>query len=250
MSEIPFTKMHGWGNDFVVIKGPITLSKEQIQLICDRRLGVGADGVLVVSAGDIVKMEYWNADGTDAEMCGNGLRCVARFAVDQGMVDTDEFEVDTPVGVRRVVVSDEVIEVELGDPKSSGTAEIDGTSYELVDVGNPHALTQVDGLDTIDVKGIGARVESDSRFPDGTNVEFIRFVDNAVEMRVWERGVGETSACGTGMVAAALVGKASAGLASPVTVRVPGGEGQVAFRGDTAWLIGPATYSFEGVWTG
>ncbi|MEX1038897.1 MAG: diaminopimelate epimerase [Acidimicrobiia bacterium] len=248
--KLEFTKMHGWGNDFVVAVAPVELSADQIRKLCDRRFGVGADGLLVVTGGSAVRMDYWNADGNRAEMCGNGFRCVARFAHDRGMVNGEEFEVLTPVGTRRVALHGDEIDVELGPVKVTGHTEIDGNRYHLIDVGNPHAVVEVTDVTTAEVSVIGPRVETDERFENGTNVEFVRFEDGGVTMRVWERGVGETLACGSGMVAAAFVATKAAKMESPIRVRVPGGEGTVNFRDGSGWLRGPVEYAFEGVWTG
>lgn len=246
--KLEFTKMHGWGNDFVVTEGPVEFSSEQIRALCDRRLGVGADGVLVVTPGSPVRMDYWNADGTRAEMCGNGFRCVARFASDRGMVSGDTFSIATAVGVRSVVLDGDNIDVELGPVKVTGHTEIEGERYHLIDVGNPHAVVEVVDVAATDVGVVGPRVERDERFENGTNVEFVRFENGGVDMRVWERGVGETLACGSGMVAAAFVATKAARMETPIKVRVPGGEGTVDFRDGSGWLRGPVEYVFEGVW--
>ena len=248
MSDLEFFKMNGWGNDFVLFEGPLDLSPDDVRAISDRRFGIGGDGVLVVSAGSPIRMEYWNADGSRAEMCGNGLRCVARLAVDLGMASEGAFDVNTPVGARRVEVDGDDIAVELGAVSVTGHEKIDGDRYHLIDVGNPHAVVEVDDLDAAPVSTVGPRIENHEHFPKGTNVEFVRFDADGVTMRVWERGVGETLACGTGMVAAAFVATKAAKMQSPVTVRVPGGAGTVEFRDGKAWLRGPVSYSFKGVW--
>lgn len=249
MTELSFTKMQGLGNDFVVLDGPVELSGAQIAALCDRRLGIGADGLLAVTPGQPVRMEYWNADGTPAEMCGNGLRCVARYAYDRGWADGESFEVETPVGVRRVSVG-ELIEVELGPTRVTGHTDYEGERLHLIDVGNPHAVMVVEDPEVVDVSEIGRRIGTDPQFPNGTNVEFSRVEDGEVSMRVWERGVGETLACGTGMVAAAFVATKTDKLSGPVSVTVPGGTGQVEFRDGVAWLRGPAEYSFTGTFEG
>lgn len=246
MRNIAFTKMQGLGNDFIVIDGPLGLSTEEVVELCDRRLGIGADGVLVVSRGEDIGMEYWNADGSQAEMCGNGLRCVARYVYDKGWAMDRNFPIQTPAGVRGVRVLEERIEVELGRVSVTGHTEIDGDRYHLIDVGNPHAVVVVDDPGTTDVSTIGPQIERDPQFEDGTNVEFASFVEGRVTMRVWERGVGETRACGSGMVAAALVATKTDKFESPITVAMPGGEGQVDFRDGVAWLSGPAEYVFRG----
>ncbi len=244
MRNFQFVKMQGLGNDFVVLEGPLSLSPVEIAELCDRRFGVGGDGVLVVTAGEPIRMEYWNADGSPAEMCGNGLRCVARYAYDKGWAIDRNFVVQTPVGTRRVRVLEDGVEVELAKPTVTGHTTYEGDRYHLIDVGNPHAVVVVDDLSAADVTGVGVRIQSE--FERGSNVEFASISPEGVKMRVWERGIGETMACGTGMVAAAFVATKTDGLASPITVEVPGGTGEVVFRDDVAWLRGPVGYAFRG----
>ena len=241
-----FTKMQGLGNDFVVIEGPARLTVDEVTAICDRRRGVGADGVLAVSPGTPIVMDYWNADGSPAEMCGNGLRCVGRYAHDQGWVTTEEFGVDTPVGLRRVRLLGDLLQAEMGPPQLEGEETIDGNVYHLVDIGNPHAVRFVDDPSTIDVRTVGPIVAQQAGFDAGCNVEFISVAGDVLTMRVWERGVGETLACGTGMAAAAAA--ALKGADGMMTVKVPGGTGSVEIRDGIAWLTGPAEYSFRGTW--
>ncbi len=239
--------MQGLGNDFVVVDGEIDVTPDLVRRVCDRRFGVGADGVLQVSSrGDSVHMGYWNADGSAAEMCGNGLRCVARRAVDLGLVSSPEFIVETPIGSRRVRIGDGTVTVELGPVSLGGTVVVDGIDYATVDVGNPHAVALSDPIQ-VALDEVGPRVEHHSRFPDGTNVEFyLPTGSDSVTMRVWERGVGETLACGTGMVAVASVARASGQVSGDsVEVVVPGGVGRVEFD-DRVWLVGPAETVFEG----
>ncbi len=248
---VPFVKMEGLGNDFVVVSGEVELDEPVIRLMCDRRFGVGADGVLRVSLdGEAVRMEYWNADGTTAEMCGNGLRCVARFARDSKLVEADEFEVMTPVGWRRTRrLGPDRIGVDLGPVTLGATVTIDDREYRLASVGNPHAVTFVEDPDETDVRRVGTRVAGDiSLFPEGVNVEFVRAVaPSTIQLRVWERGVGETLACGTGIVAAAAAAVSTGEVTGPdVEVRVPGGVAVARITDQAAWLEGPARYVFEG----
>jgi diaminopimelate epimerase len=245
MSRIEFTKMQGLGNDFVVVTGPVKPTTAEVVRLCDRHFGEGADGVLMVVPGQPIVMDYWNADGSPAEMCGNGLRCVARYARDQGWSESDEFKVDTPGGIRKVRIGEGVVEAEIGPVLIEGQETIDGFTYWLVDTGNPHAVRIVDDPAGIDLAGLGPRVASEAGFDAGCNVEFIAIDGNRVTMRVWERGVGETLACGTGMVASAAV--ALDGADGTVDVDVPGGSGQVIIEDGVAWLIGPAEYVFTGV---
>jgi diaminopimelate epimerase len=243
-----FVKMHGLGNDFVVVDGGVAVSPALVRSLCDRRFGIGADGLLQVSFDSTgVCMGYWNGDGSTAEMCGNGLRCVARRAWDLGLVATQEFVVATPAGPKRVVVRDADVSVDLGPVTIGDSIDIEGLRYECVDVGNPHAVTQADP-DLIDLSVIGSVVETHPQFQHGTNVEFYRWVGPGhLRMRVWERGVGETLACGSGMVAVAAVARRAATEMESITVEVPGGSAVVSFE-DGVWLTGPAVTVFEGVW--
>lgn len=244
MRELEFTKMQGLGNDFIVVEGPVDLSPDEVARLCDRRFGVGGDGVLVISKEGNVRMQYWNADGSPAEMCGNGLRCVARYVHDRGWVSERAFTVDTPVGERGVEVFADRVEAELGRTKLEGASVFGSRDYRLVDMGNPHAVTFVDDVASVDVTGIGVALQSE--FEEGVNVEFATVTGSRVDMRVWERGVGETLACGTGIAAVAAVAADVHGLESPVEVSVPGGQALVDFRDGAAWIIGPAKYSFRG----
>ena len=244
-----FTKMQGLGNDFVVVGEEVTVSPDMVTALCDRRFGVGADGVLRVSRPqETVVMEYWNADGSLSEMCGNGLRCVARAAYDRGLASTPTFTVVTPAGRREVVVGDTMVSVDLGPTEIGTVARIGDRDYTRVSVGNPHAVTAVEDPASFDVPGVGSIVERHPTFPAGANVEFVRrSAADAIEMRVWERGVGETLACGSGMVAAAAVAHRD-GAPPEIRVDVPGGTGTVRFDGTKSWLTGPAEYVFEGEW--
>jgi len=248
----PFTKMQGLGNDFVVFEGPFVPAPSLVAAICDRRRGIGADGVLVVARGGpapaAVQMGYWNADGSAAEMCGNGLRCAARYARDRNWVDTVAFVVDTPVGPRQVVMGD-LVTAELGPVVRRGVVQVDGLTVWLAEVGNPHAVTWVDDLGVAPVTTSGPLLERHPSFPGGTNVEFASTRGRSlIELRVWERGVGETLACGTGAAATAAVA-ADLGLVDlPVTIRLPGGDLTVDLRDDRAYITGPADTVFAGEW--
>ena len=240
-----FTKMHGLGNDFVLVDDDVDVTHDLVRALCDRHFGVGADGVLSVGVRhNRVVMGYWNADGSEAEMCGNGLRCVARVAVDRGLAQPGEFEVDTPAGPRRVRVTGD-IRVDLGVPVIGDMIEVGGRFYRNVSVGNPHAVVEVDDVAAVQVADIGRDLQS--HYPSGVNVEFVRLDGAAVVMRVWERGVGETLACGSGIVAAAAVARRNGG-GDAIEVSMPGGTAQVVFEDGGAWLVGPATYVFEGEW--
>jgi diaminopimelate epimerase len=236
--------MQGLGNDFVLLDGPLQISPDEVVHLCDRRFGVGGDGVLVVTPGDSIRMEYWNADGSAAEMCGNGLRCVARYAYDRGWGRDRNFAVQTPIGARGVRVLEDRVEAELGRPTLGGTTTFDGTEFHLVDMGNPHAVAFVHDPATVDVATAGRALQAE--FEKGVNVEFVSRNESGIAMRVWERGVGETMACGTGMAAAAVASMEEFDLEAPVSVSVPGGEGSIDVRDGVVWIIGPAEYSFRG----
>ncbi len=245
-----FVKMEGLGNDFVVLEGPLAPTEVEVGLWCDRRRGIGADGVLVVTpSGDgNVIMDYWNADGTPAEMCGNGLRCVARYSMDRGFTATDEFTVATPAGPRRVEVGPSTVRVELGPVQALGDT-VDLAGYELtpISVGNPHAVAFVDDCDEVPVEAVGPVIEGDAHFPERTNVEFATVISrDRIALRVWERGVGETLACGTGAAAAVAEAYRSGRTGPSVTVLLPGGEMAVEIVDGIAWIEGPATTVFTG----
>jgi diaminopimelate epimerase len=225
--------MEGLGNDFVVVDGPLGVTPELVAAVCDRRRGIGADGVLVVSTigGDRVKMEYFNADGSAAEMCGNGLRCVASYAVTNDLVSVPSFVVETAVGDRRVSVDGVTIRAELGPIESSNAdREIGGHLVRMVDVGNPHAVLFVEDPSSTAVEEIGPALEADDAFPDGTNVEFVRVHSQAAAV----------------VAAAAASGRADVSAA----VRLRGGTLDVEIIDGVAWITGPATAVFEGVWAG
>lgn len=247
-----FVKMHGLGNDFVVLQGPCEMSPAEVESWCDRRRGVGADGVLVVTpmGGDRVGMEYWNADGSPAELCGNGLRCVARYARDEGMVGGDHFVVQTSVGERPVEVGSEGrVRAFLGEiePPDAGRLDVAGYRLNPVRIGNPHAVAFVSDCYSAPVEAVGPILEGDPHFPERTNVEFATVVSpQRIALRVWERGVGETLACGTG-AAAAVVAAHQDGLTGPdVVVELPGGPLSVEVADEGVWIEGPAEYSFRG----
>ncbi|MFQ5516914.1 MAG: diaminopimelate epimerase [Acidimicrobiia bacterium] len=243
-----FVKMEGLGNDFVVVDGPFAPTADQVASWCDRHRGIGADGVLVVTAGDPISMEYWNADGSPAEMCGNGLRCVARYARMRGDADRDEFDVATPVGIRSVGVSADSVRVSLGRVSVAATTETAaGVELRRVEVGNPHAVVLVNDVESTAVEDLGPVISSDARFPSGVNVGFAAVTDrNRLRLRVWERGVGETLACGTGAAAAAAAASAAGLTDSVVTVTLSGGDLSVEISSDGAWIDGPARVVYEG----
>jgi diaminopimelate epimerase len=266
-AAVSFAKGHGTGNDFVILPDPggqLPLTPRLVTALCDRRRGIGADGVLRVvrvdAYGDAAAftgaaawfMDYWNADGTIAEICGNGVRVYARYLVDSALVTGTEFAVATRAGVVRVVVGAGEISVRLANPRVYGqsVARVDGRRHvgEAVDVGNPHLVCRVANLRELAAVDLSTSPEfSETDFPTGVNVEFsapgrpVDGVDLHVRMRVYERGSGETLSCGSGACAVAAVALAEAGLATGmVAVDVPGGRLTVTFDGGGCWLAGPA----------
>ncbi len=247
-----FVKMEGLGNDFVIVEGPAVVSRSDVQRLCDRRFGVGADGVLMATplGGQKVAMEYWNADGGKAEMCGNGLRCIAKLAVARGWVDNAPMEIETAVGpLGAEVLDDGRVRALMGHPKrgDSDSVAVAGVTVHPVSVGNPHAVIFVDDPFAADVTELGPRIERDPIFPNGTNVEFVKVESgNRIRMRIWERGVGETMASGTGATAAAFAAALYEGAQSPIDVLLPGGNLTVEIVDDEAWVTGPANFVFSG----
>ena len=251
---IDFAKGHGTENDFLIIDSSVDTTAEQVRSLCERRSGLGADGLLrVVDVDGQWFMDYRNADGSIAEMCGNGVRVFAHWLRSRGLVGADEFTVGTRAGDRRVIVCG-CTETETQVTVDMGPAEVTGLSTarlgELhvaglgVDMGNPHLACVLPGLDAAGLAQLDlADPEFDRAFfPGGVNVEILTPLrDGAVHMRVHERGVGETRSCGTGTVAAARAALADAGLENgEVTVHIPGGTVQVTIDGERSTLTGPS----------
>jgi diaminopimelate epimerase len=263
--ELRFTKMNGAGNDFVLLDnrtGEIKLKPEQIRLLCDRHRGVGADGVLLVEPAEgraDFRMRYYNADGGEAEMCGNGARCFARFASRvTGPFDRLRFE--TVAGLIYAELRDAIVTVNLSRPtdlRLNQKLEVAGERLLLhsVNTGVPHAVVFVSELKDTDVVGLGSAIRHHAAFqPKGTNANFVQELEpGSIAIRTYERGVeGETLACGTGISAAALVYSELTDRNGPVRVRAHGGDQlEVSFRRlkpgfEDVELTGPAEFSFEG----
>jgi diaminopimelate epimerase len=244
-----FTKGHGTGNDFVILPDPddaLDLTPSLVAAICDRRRGLGADGVLrVVREGSGWFMDYRNADGSLAEMCGNGARVFVRYLIESGLVADSRFEFGSRAGVVRTVVGDE-ISVALSRPRFNGQSQarirdltLTGTA---VDVGNPHLVCRVPDVWAVDLRE--APQFDAAHFPAGVNVELVDGDVHGARMRVYERGSGETLSCGTGAcaVAAVLLG----GVTGTVPIEVPGGHVRVTIEDDCCWLAGPAVLVASG----
>ncbi|MFA7097514.1 MAG: diaminopimelate epimerase [Gammaproteobacteria bacterium] len=271
--QLTFTKMHGLGNDFVVIDAltrSIRLSAEQVRLFADRHLGVGCDQVLLVEAPRSPEADFryriFNADGGEVEMCGNGVRCLARFVREHGLTTKDRLTVETLAGLVHLELEpDGQVTVDMGTPQLEPAdipfiaparavrypLEVAGGTVEIgaVSMGNPHAVLQVEDVATAPVARLGPLIERHERFPRRVNVEFMQVIDPAhIRLRVHERGAGETLACGTGACAAVVAGRLQGLLGERVTVELPGGTLRIDWNeeGAPVRMTGPATRVFEG----
>ena len=269
---LKFTKMHGLGNDFVVINAleqAVNLNSEQVRSIAHRRLGVGCDQLLVIrpsrhGAADFL-CNIYNADGSEAEQCGNGMRCVALYLRVNGIISRDDVAVETPGGLVTLYFEGDLVRVNMGCPNFSPAqipltatktqqryrAELDQEAVEFaaLSLGNPHAVIQVDDVDHVPVDTLGPQLQRHPMFPNSVNVGFMQVLDNLhIRLRVYERGVGETLACGSGACAAVVAGIKVYNLAEKVEVALPGGSLAVSWAGDDepVWMTGPGTTVYEG----
>ncbi len=271
--KLRFAKMEGLGNDFVVfdaVRQQVQLSSEQIRRLADRHFGIGCDQVLLVEPPRLPGTDFhyriFNADGEEVAQCGNGARCFARFVHDEGLTDKTVIDVGTAAGpIRLHLEADGQVRVNMGPPvlepdripfRAEGfqplyPLEVGGKRFEIgaVSMGNPHAVLQVDSVETAPVRDLGPRIERHPRFPEGANVGFmaVRGRDR-IDLRVWERGAGETLACGTGACAAVVSGRLRDLLDERVRVRLPGGDLVISWKGgsEPVWMTGPANRVFEG----
>lgn len=271
--EIQFTKMHGLGNDFVVIDAinqDIDLTEEQVQFIADRHFGVGCDQLLLVEVAETDDVDFiyriFNSDGGEVEQCGNGARCFAVFVREKGLSNKNPIVVETNTGIISVFIEeDNQVRVDMGVPelnpwkipfnadtrRSDYSLDVDGEVLTIgaVSMGNPHAVTIVENLDTTAVNELGAAIENHPLFPNRVNAGFMQIIDDAhIRLRVFERGAGETLACGTGACAAMVIGHLQGHLANEVQVELPGGNLQISWQGEASpvMMTGPATTVFEG----
>jgi diaminopimelate epimerase len=274
MTRLAFSKMHGAGNDFVVLDGvgaELPPIEPLARRLCDRHFGIGADQLLVVrpSPQADFRMEIWNADGGQVEMCANGIRALYKFVRDRGLTDADEISVETLSGVVRPRwAGHDRVQVDMGRPvlepaKIPTTLpgapplldvplELDGETLRIssVSMGNPHAVIYVDDPERAPVERLGPLLEHHPAFPNRVNVEFVTVVDRSrVRQRTWERGTGETLACGSGACAVAVVSMLRGAVDRQVTVALRGGELEIAWERDDApvWMTGPAAHVFDGV---
>ncbi|NOR78071.1 MAG: diaminopimelate epimerase [Methanophagales archaeon] len=272
MTELKFTKMQGCGNDFILIDDreagiPEQKKGELAGYICQRGFAIGADGVLFLckptTSSYDVRMQIFNADGSEAEMCGNGMRCFAKYVYERGLVRSSRMKVETLAGL--IVPEVEVdrkgavtsIRVFMGVPEFNKIEqmlfvndEIGGIKLTALSLGNPHAVVIVDSFDGLEVNEVGKAIESHKAFPNKTNVDFVvRNAKREISVRTYERGVGETLSCGTGSTASVLtLNKLRyVNLNEPVIVHTKGGDLVVELKEEGAYLMGPAEEVYEGV---
>lgn len=271
-----FTKMHGIGNDYVYVncfeeevKNPEAMAK----MVSDRHFGIGSDGLILIKPSQKAdfQMDMYNADGTQSAMCGNGIRCVAKYVYDYGLTDKTRISVDTKSGVKYLDLTVEdgkavLIKVNMGAAQLSASQipilsekeqvinepiEVNGKEYHMtgVSMGNPHAVVYMDDVKGLDIEKIGPGFEHHPCFPERVNAEFVRVIDEqTVEMRVWERGSGETLACGTGACAVAVASILNGYTKDEVTVRLSGGDLYIQWdrENNLVYMTGPAAVVFDG----
>ncbi len=260
-----FTKMHGIGNDYVYVncfKERVDDPQAVARFVSDRHFGIGSDGLILIcpSAAADCRMRMFNADGSEGEMCGNAIRCVGKYVHDHGIVDGLQISVETLGGIKYLDMQAEggrVVSatVDMGVPKLTSELPerivIDGEELEFtgISVGNPHAVYFVEDVDSLDLEKIGPSYENHERFPDRVNSEFIRVIDRThLQMRVWERGSGETWACGTGATASAVAAMMLGLADDAVEVRLRGGCLTIRWDRESghAFMTGPAVEVFHG----
>ena len=271
-----FTKMQGCGNDYVYVNGfknKIDNPNKLSEIVSDRHFGIGSDGLIVINPSEKAdfKMSMYNADGSEGKMCGNGIRCVAKYVYDNKMTDKTTITVETLSGIKTLelnVKNDKVetVKVNMGTPillpkdvpvvsdKDKVVDEpivIDDKEYRItcVSMGNPHAITFIENTDDLEIETIGPKFENNPIFPDRVNTEFIQVLDrNIVKMRVWERGSGETFACGTGACATVVACVLNGLTDNKVTVKLLGGDLFIEYNREenTVYMTGPAKVSFTG----
>lgn len=274
-----FTKMHGIGNDYVYVncfKEKIANPPEVSKYVSDRHFGIGSDGLIMINPSEVAdfEMEMYNADGSRAEMCGNGIRSVAKYVYDYGLTDKTSISVETLAGIKYLDLTIEngkvaLVKVDMGKPElnpanipivmEDENADkvvdeliiVDGEEYRMtgVSMGNPHTIVYIDDVKGLEIEKVGPKFENHERFPKRINTEFVKVLDrNTAEMRVWERGSGETLACGTGACAVAVACILNGLTEDKVTVKLLGGDLQIEWdrEADHVYMTGPATVVFDG----
>lgn len=273
-----FTKMHGAGNDYVYVnclEQKVEDPGSVARFVSDRHFGIGSDGLILIkpSRRADFEMDMYNADGSQGAMCGNGIRCVAKYVYDYGLTKNTSISIDTRSGIKHVDLTVEdgkvsLVKVDMGMPELNAgqipvvsenpqvvdePIEVDGTVYRMtgVSMGNPHAVVYLDDIKGLDIEKIGPKFEQHPCFPDRVNTEFAHVLDeHTVEMRVWERGAGETLACGTGACAVAVASVLNGYVKGdePVTVHLSGGDLEIFWdrKKNTVFMTGPAAVVFDG----
>lgn len=271
-----FTKMHGIGNDYVYVncfKETVENPSKVAVKVSDRHFGIGSDGLILIKPSEVAdgKMEMYNADGSQGAMCGNGIRCVAKYMYDYGITDKTSISVETKSGIKYLdlTLKDgkvDTVKVNMGTPilqaaeipvrfeKEQVINEpvlVDGAKWRItcVSMGNPHAITYIDDVKGLEIEKIGPKFENYEMFPDRVNTEFVHVIDRkTVEMRVWERGSGETLACGTGACAVAVSSILNGLTEDEVTVKLLGGDLKIFWdrKENTVYMTGSATTVFDG----
>ena len=273
---IKFTKMQGLGNDYVYIDAinqKIENESSLAQFVSNRHFGIGSDGLILICSSEIAdfKMRMFNSDGSEAEMCGNGIRCVGKFVYDKGLTNKTTLKIETLAGVKELKLNlkegkVDTVRVDMGEPileaekipvvSSEKMAknlklEIEEREFNFtcVSMGNPHAITFVENVEDFEVEKYGSKIEVNERFPQKINVEFIEIVNkNYIKMRVWERGSGETLACGTGACASVVAGIINNLIERKVTVELLGGILEIKWNKEDnhVYMTGPAVTIYEG----
>lgn len=273
---IKFTKMHGLGNDYVYIDAinqSIENESSLAQFVSNRHFGIGSDGLILICQSDVAdfKMRMFNSDGSEAEMCGNGIRCVGKFVYDKGLINKTTVKIETLAGIKKLILNTrdgkvETARVDMGEPilKAKKIPVISnenpvknlmlnakGKEFKVtcVSMGNPHAITVVDNIESFDVEKYGRVLEIDKAFPKKANIEFAQIVDRKnIKMRVWERGAGETLACGTGACATAVSCNLNGLTDRKVNIELLGGNLEIEWNKEDnhVYMTGPAVSVFEG----
>lgn len=273
---IKFTKMQGLGNDYVYIDAinqKIENESSLAQIISNRHFGIGSDGLILICKSKIAdfKMKMFNSDGSEAEMCGNGIRCVGKFVYDKGFTNKTTLKIETLAGIKELKLNlkegkVDTVKVDMGTPIFEAKKIPVVSNEEIVrnleleiykkkfkftclSMGNPHAVTFIENVENLEVKKYGSKIEINEKFPKKTNVEFIEIVNKKhIKMRVWERGAGETLACGTGACASVVAGVTNNLLEEKVTVELLGGRLEIEWNKENkhVYMTGPAVTVFEG----
>lgn len=274
-----FVKMHGLGNDFVFIEDKTGQDKDYTVLaraMCNRHTGIGADGLIVIVDSRVadVRMRIINSDGSEAEMCGNGIRCFAKYVYDSGIIEKKRFTVETPAGIMEPEITvgadnkAELITINMGRPSFNrseipmeGTdgrvlnedLGVDGENWKITSLlmGVPHTVTYVDDVDSVDIEKIGPLFEKHEAFPKHTNINFAQQMDDrTVKVRTWERGAGATLACGTGSCSVAVASFLNGRTGREVDIQLPLGTLHIEYREEdgNVYMTGPAAVSFTGTW--